>query len=127
MIAMPGVSREKLLEVMTLCERMVDEIRVIPDMFGLATAGVAAEDLDGVLLFDMEWSLAKLHNIVIKRVVDVILSSLVLVISSPLMLFICIKTRGDSEGPIIFRQERLWKKEATFGFLKFRSMYVDGG
>jgi len=124
-IAMPGVSREKLLEVMGLCEGVVDEIRVIPDMFGLATVGVKAEDLDGILLFDMEWNLAKPHNIFIKRVIDIILSSLAIAISSPLMLFIAIKIRRGSEGPAIFGQKRLWKEEATFDFLKFRSMYLD--
>jgi len=124
-IAMPGVSREKLLEVVSLCEGVVDEIRVIPDMFGLATVGVKAEDLDGILLFDMEWNLAKPHNVFIKRVIDIILSSLAIAISSPLMLFISIKIRRGSEGPAIFAQKRLWKEEATFDFLKFRSMYLD--
>jgi len=125
-IAMPGVSREKLLEVVSLCEGVVDEIRVIPDMFGLATVGVKAEDLDGILLFDMEWNLAKPHNIIIKRVIDIILSSLVIAILSPLMLFISIKIRRDSKGVVIFGQKRLWKGEATFDFLKFRTMYLDG-
>ena len=124
-IAMPGVSREKLLEVVSLCEGVVDEIRVIPDMFGLATVGVKAEDLDGILLFDMEWNLAKPHNIFVKRVIDIILSSLAIAISSPLMLFISIKIRRGSKGPAIFGQKRLWKGEATFDFLKFRSMYLD--
>ena len=124
-IAMPGVSREKLLEVVSLCEGVVDEIRVIPDMFGLATVAVKAEDLDGILLFDMEWNLAKPHNIFIKRVIDIILSSLATAISSLLMLFISIKIRHGSEGPAIFGQKRLWKEEATFDFLKFRSMYLD--
>lgn len=126
MIAMPGASREKLLEVVSLCEGMVDEIRVIPDMFGLATVGVKAEDLDGILLFDMEWNLAKPHNIFIKRVIDIILSSLALGILSPLMLFISIKIRRDSAGGIIFSQKRLWKEGKTFDFLKFRTMYLDG-
>ena len=124
-IAMPGVPREKLLEVVSLCEGVVDEIRVIPDMFGLATVGVKAEDLDGILLFDMEWNLAKPHNIFIKRVIDIILSSLAIVILSSLMGFISIKIRRDSEGPVIFGQKRLWKGESTFDFLKFRSMYLD--
>jgi len=124
-IAMPGVSREKLLEVVSLCEGVVDEIRVIPDMFGLATVGVKAEDLDGILLFDMEWNLAKPHNIFIKRVIDIIFSSLAIAISSPLMMFISIKIRRGSEGPAIFGQKRLWKGESTFNFLKFRSMYLD--
>ncbi len=124
-IAMPGVSRKKLLEVVSLCEGLVGEIRVIPDMFGLATVGVKAEDLDGILLFDMEWNLAKPHNMFIKRVVDIILSSLAIAVSSPLMLFVAIKIRRGSEGPAIFGQKRLWKEEATFDFLKFRSMYLD--
>ncbi|GAG59644.1 unnamed protein product, partial [marine sediment metagenome] len=97
-IAMPGVSREKLLDVVSLCEGVVDEIRVIPDMFGLATVGVKAEDLNGILLFDMEWNLAKSHNIFVKRVVDIILSSLAIAILSPLMLFISIKIKRDSKG-----------------------------
>ncbi len=126
MIAIPGASREKLLEMVGLCEGLVSEIRVIPDMFGLATVGVKAENLDGILLFDMEWNLAKSHNIFIKRVIEIILSSLAIVILSPLMLYISIKIRRDSRGPVIFGQKRLWKGEATFGFLKFRTMYLDG-
>ncbi len=125
-IAMPGVPREKLLEVVSLCEGVVDEIRVIPDMFGLATVGVKAEDLDGILLFDMEWNLAKPFNIFVKRVIDIILSSLAIAILSPLMPFISTKIRRDSEGPVIFGQKRLWKGESTFDFLKFRTMYLDG-
>jgi len=125
MIAMPGVSREKLLEVVGLCEGVVDEIRVIPDMFGLATVGVKAEDLDGILLFDMEWNLAKPHNIFIKRIIDIILSSLVIGILSPLILFISIKIKRDSTGGVIFSQKRLWEEGKTFDFLKFRTMYLD--
>ncbi len=124
-IAMPGVSRKKLLEVVSLCEGVVGEIRVIPNVFGLATVGVTAEDLDGILLFDIEWNLTKAHNIFIKRVIDIILSSLAIAISSPLMLFIGIKIRRGSEGSAIFGQKRLWKGESTFYFLKFRSMYLD--
>jgi len=123
---MPRVPRKKLLEVVSLCEGVVDEIRVIPDMFGLATVGVEAEDLDGILLFDMEWNLAKAHNVFIKRGIDIILSSFGIAILSPLLLFINIKIRRNSEGGVIFAQKRLWKEESTFDFLKFRTMYLDG-
>jgi len=115
----------KRLEQNPTIRANVDEIRVIPDMFGLATVGVKAEDLDGILLFDMEWNLAKPHNIFIKRVIDIILSSFAIAILSPLMGFISIKIRRDSKGPVIFSQRRLWKGESTFDFLKFRTMYLD--
>jgi len=113
MIAMPGVSREKLLKVVSLCEGVVDEIRVIPDMFGLATVGVKAEDLDGILLFDMEWNLAKPRNIFTKRMIDIILSSFAIGILSPLILFVSTKIKRDSKGPVIFSQKRLWRGEGV--------------
>jgi len=124
-VAMPGVSREKLLKVVSACEGVVEDIRIIPDMFGLATLGVGAEDLDGILLFDLQWNLAKPHNVLIKRAVDLFFSGLGFIIVSPLMLYIAIAVRRDSQGPVIFTQERLGKEKSIFKFLKFRTMYID--
>lgn len=124
-IAMPGISREGLLKVVSLCEGLVDEIRIIPDMFGLATLGVEAADLDGILLFDLGWNLAKPHNVFIKRTVDIFFSGLGLIVISPLMLFLTVAVKRDSEGPVILKQERLGKGENIFKLLKFRTMYTN--
>jgi len=125
-IAMPEVSREELLKVVSACEGVVENIRIIPDMFGLATLGVEAEDLDGILLFGLQWNLAKPHNVFIKRAVDLFFSGLGLILVSPLMLFIAIAVKRDSKGPVMFTQERLGKEKSTFKLLKFRTMYIDG-
>ena len=62
-VAMPQLPRERLLHLISLCEGYVESIRVVPDMFGLASAGVEAEDLDGVLLLHMRCNLAKPWNL----------------------------------------------------------------
>jgi lipopolysaccharide/colanic/teichoic acid biosynthesis glycosyltransferase len=56
---------------------------------------------------------------------DVVGSLLALILCSPLFLVISILIKLTSEGPILFKQERLGQLESRFTFLKFRSMYVD--
>lgn len=61
----------------------------------------------------------------IKRAFDLLMSSLLLLISSPIMLLTAIAIRLDSRGPIIYRQERVGLGGRQFMCLKFRSMSVD--
>jgi len=61
---------------------------------------------------------------VIKRVVDVVVSSAALLVLSPLLVAIGIAIRLTSKGPILFKQDRLGQRGVRFPFLKFRSMYV---
>jgi len=60
----------------------------------------------------------------VKRVVDVLGSTLAIVVFSPLFLAIAILVKLTSKGPILFRQERLGQLGKTFTCLKFRSMHA---
>jgi len=62
----------------------------------------------------------------IKRSIDIIGSSLVLVLCAPLFLAITLAIMLTSKGPVMFRQTRLGYRGKPFAFLKFRSMYVHG-
>ena len=61
----------------------------------------------------------------LKRVMDIVGSSIALVFAAPAFLFIAIAIKATSKGPILFRQRRLGQNGKPFIFLKFRSM-VDG-
>ena len=61
-------------------------------------------------------------NNAVKRIGDIIISLFALLILSPAMIICAIKVKLDSEGPIIFRQDRLTKGGRVFKMLKFRSM-----
>ncbi|NWL35194.1 sugar transferase [Paenarthrobacter nitroguajacolicus] len=62
---------------------------------------------------------------VAKRLFDVIVAGLIIVLSSPLMLIIAALVRIDSKGPILFKQDRVGMEGKHFQMLKFRSMVVD--
>jgi undecaprenyl-phosphate galactose phosphotransferase len=125
-VAMPGLPRQRLLHLISTCEGHVQSIRLVPDMFGLASVGVEAEDLDGVLLLHMRWNLAKPWNLLIKRIFDLAIAAAAGVILAPLSVLTALAIRLDSPGPVFFRQERLGRGRHPFRCVKFRTMYVDG-
>ena len=61
----------------------------------------------------------------LKRLFDILLSLLVLVILSPVFLITAIAIKIDSKGPVLFKQERLGKGGRVFKIYKFRSMCVN--
>lgn len=62
---------------------------------------------------------------VVKRVFDILVSSLLLLIASPVMLVTALAIKLESPGPVIYRQERVGLRGRIFMCLKFRSMCVD--
>jgi lipopolysaccharide/colanic/teichoic acid biosynthesis glycosyltransferase len=60
-----------------------------------------------------------------KRVLDVLVAGLALVIFAPVMVLIAIIIRWDSAGPAVFRQQRVGQGGRIFTFYKYRTMYVD--
>lgn len=62
---------------------------------------------------------------IFKRVLDVLLSAVLLLLLAPIMLLIALLVRLDSAGPAIFRQTRVGKHGREFTFLKFRGMVTD--
>jgi exopolysaccharide biosynthesis polyprenyl glycosylphosphotransferase len=62
---------------------------------------------------------------VAKRLFDLVVSGILIMVSSPLMLVLALVVKLDSAGPVLFRQERVGIEGAPFRMLKFRSMVVD--
>lgn len=73
----------------------------------------------------ISFSMFKLGNDFIKRLFDIVSSSLAIVILSPLWVVVSIMIKCDSKGPVFFRQGRRTKDGRVFEMLKFRSMVVD--
>jgi exopolysaccharide biosynthesis polyprenyl glycosylphosphotransferase len=78
--------------------------------------------VDGLPLIHVEIPAFEGGKHVLKRVLDVILSAVSIVIVLPLCIVIAALIAGDSPGPVLFRQERVGRDGRTFSMLKFRSM-----
>jgi lipopolysaccharide/colanic/teichoic acid biosynthesis glycosyltransferase len=61
----------------------------------------------------------------LKRAFDLFISSLVLILTSPLLLVVAIAVKMSSPGPIFFRQVRLGRNRVPFTVTKFRSMTIE--
>lgn len=60
-----------------------------------------------------------------KRLVDIVLSLIGLIVLSPVFLIIMILIKLDSKGPVFFKQKRVGKNKTHFYILKFRTMRID--
>ncbi|MFA1642619.1 sugar transferase [Chryseomicrobium imtechense] len=60
-----------------------------------------------------------------KRIIDIVLSGIALILLSPIFLILSILIKKESEGPILFKQKRVGLNKIHFNILKFRTMRID--
>lgn len=100
-------------------------IKVTPDRFNVLLSQVRISDMYGQPLVDISGSSMSESEKNLKRVIDVIVSAVMLVLLSPLFLCVAIAIKLDSEGDVFFRQERIGYHNVPFQIIKFRTMVKD--
>jgi Undecaprenyl-phosphate glucose phosphotransferase len=104
-----------------LSQTFVD-VRLIADVPALAGVSFMTTYFDGMPMIGLRESPHFGLNIVVKRVMDIVLSLIALLLLSPLLALIAFLVKITSPGPIFFAQERCGLNGQTFKMLKFRSM-----
>jgi len=122
-VAMPGVSRERLSIIIADYVRNFRTYFLVPDYFGVNNLWMSVRDIDGILTVQTEQQLLLLHNIVLKRIFDIVLSSIGGLVFLPLCILIVILIKLDSPGPVIYTHIRRGKDGKIFRLYKFRTMY----
>lgn len=117
-------SREEILDIVSRCEGIVPAVKVAATdaevLSGFRTEEIVGHPLMRLFPLNMvrwQWG--------VKRLVDIIISLIVLVPLLPLWLIVGILIKLDSPGPMLFKQERVGKKGRAFRVYKFRSMIAD--
>lgn len=100
-------------------------IRFAPDLFTLRLINHGVSDVLGVTMFDLSTSPMTGLNQLVKWLEDKVLSSLIVLLISPLMILLALGVKLTSPGPVFYRQERVGLNNKPFYMLKFRSMPVD--
>ncbi len=100
-------------------------IRLMPNLSDLRLINHSTSVIAGQHLIDVCCSPMTGWRRMKKRILDVVLSSLILVTIAPLLLILALGVRVSSRGPIFYRQERVSWNGRPFWMLKFRSMHVD--
>src|SRR5690606_21201553 len=100
-------------------------IRIIPDLYDILLGKVKLNYVYGAILIEVEREIIPRWQRMIKRIFDIVASILVFILFWWLYLYIAIRVRISSQGPIFYKQERIGLGGKPFHIYKFRSMKVD--
>ena len=99
-------------------------IKAIPGLYDILLGRVKISSVYGAPLIEITHELIPEWQVFVKRVADIIISLVALVLTLPLNLFLIIAIKLDSPGPVFYFQERIGKFGKPFRLIKFRSMYT---
>jgi len=123
-----ALERSEQKQTESIIERLGEkdvEIKILPNTLDILSGSVKTSNVFGAVLIDLKTGLMPDWQQNIKQVLDILIAAFFLVILSPLLLYIALRVKLSSKGPIIYKQERIGYKGKSFMMYKFRSMMVD--
>jgi len=115
----------RLEEIVAMCEKSGVHTKFIPDYNKIIPTKPYTEDILGLPVINIRYvPLSNTFNAMVKRIMDIVGSVMAIIVSSPVMLLMCVLIKATSPGPLIYKQERVGLHNKTFRMYKFRSMEI---
>jgi len=124
-IAIESSEREKIQQILVKTKATNVMIKAIPDLLDILSGSVRMSSLFGVPLIELSHELLPAWQENIKRVIDVVASTLAIIILIPVYIFLSVGVLMSSKGPILYSQYRMGRYSKPFKIYKFRSMIID--
>lgn len=121
----PRASLDKIQPVILTCETLGVSVSVAVDLFQTQFTKPRQDVMLGVPLLTFETTSDKHQALIFKRIIDIIVSALALVILAPIFVVIAAIIKSTSNGPAVFSQERSSVNGRRFKLYKFRTMDKD--
>ncbi len=123
-ITLPLGSQPRIIELLEQLQGTTASVFYVPDVFGISIIQGRLQDLGGIPLVGICETPFTGTNELVKRISDIIISSIILVAIAPVLLVLAIGVKLSSPGPIIFKQRRNGLDGKEILVYKFRSMRV---
>ncbi|MFC2115131.1 sugar transferase [Bacteroidota bacterium] len=124
-ITLDTSEHEAISEIINTLSGSKVVIKAFPDIHDIVTGKVKVHTIFGTPLIQITHALMPVWQENMKRVLDVSLSILSMLILSPVIIFLMIGVKLSSKGPILLKQERIGRFGKPFTLFKFRSMVAD--
>lgn len=124
-IAMPRSLLQDAESIAIACEEEGIKLRFMADLFSVQVTRISLAQVGGIPLLTMEPVARDREKLLLKRLLDLLLTILAMPVLLPLMAVVAIAIRRDSPGPVFFVQQRVGLRKHLFPMYKFRSMYTD--
>lgn len=119
------LSDKAMLTLLALTNQKRIDLRLTPNLVGVQTAHVAFQTMAGIPVMEIKRTPLQGWGRVAKRVFDLITAVLCIVIFAPIMIATAIAVKLTSQGPVIYRNERVGQDKRHFWTYKFRSMRTE--
>lgn len=122
-ICLPLRAEHKIKQILNELTDTTSVVKFVPDLFTFDLMHAKTSELKGIPVFSVyDTPLSSTSNQIIKRLEDVIFSSIILVLISPILLWIAFMVKRSSPGPVLFKQKRYGLNGKEIRVYKFRSM-----
>lgn len=124
-VAIESSEHHQLQEILNQLADKNVIIKIVPDMYDILAGSVRMNHLLGASFIEIYPQLMPEWQCIIKRIADIVLSCIMLIVLIPVYLFVAIKVKLSSPGSIIYSQERIGIYNRPFRIYKFRSMFTN--
>jgi putative colanic acid biosysnthesis UDP-glucose lipid carrier transferase len=121
-ITLPLGSQPRIVELLEEVQGTTASLFFVPDVFGISIIQGRLQDMNGVPVVGICETPFTGTNELVKRLSDIVLGTLIVILISPVLLAIAIGVKLSSPGPVIFRQRRNGLDGGEITVYKFRSM-----
>ncbi len=125
LVAVEPDRKRDLIEVISKVDHPDITLKLLPDFYQLVSGLNKTNQIFGMPLIEISPEPMPLWEKVVKRLLDIVVSLIVLVITLPFLAVIALMIRFDSSGSIIYKQRRVGRKGKLFTMYKFRTMNLD--
>ncbi|MFN5048250.1 undecaprenyl-phosphate glucose phosphotransferase [Roseateles sp.] len=123
-ITLPLGSQPRIMQLLEQLQGTTASLYFVPDVFGISIIQGRLQDMNGVPVVGICETPFTGTNELVKRISDIVLSLIILVLISPVLLAVALGVKLSSPGPIIFKQRRNGLDGEEIIVYKFRSMRV---
>ncbi|WP_020566713.1 sugar transferase [Neolewinella persica] len=126
-VAIETSQHNRLRELLNVLFDFEDRVlvKIIPDMYDIMLGSVKMDHVFGAVLIEIRQGMMPRWQRFLKRVIDLFVSAVMLLLLAPVLIYVAIRVRLSSVGPIFYQQERIGLNGDPFNIIKFRSMYTD--
>ena len=121
-VSQADVGDEELLALIHRCRELSVKVSVLPQVSDAMGPSVEIDDIEGVTVLGIAPPVLSRTSRVLKRTLDIVGSAVLLVVTAPVALACAIAVKVDSEGAVLFTQDRVGRRGRHFKVLKFRTM-----
>ena len=125
LVAVESDGQEDLVAIISKLDNPDVRIKLLPDFYQIVSGLSKTNQIFGMPIIEISPEPMPLWEKAVKRIVDLGLSVIILLVNFPFLLLVALLIRMSSPGPIIFRQERVGRNGKHFTMYKFRTMVQD--